>query len=191
MPKPARPRALITALLLGLSLAFALGGTASAHVVVDQYGLTGDWGTYDSTSTPEGKCGYSAPDGTGTAYLRWMKVIAPIIIARDITPQRDHETARWQFKLQRSHNGGAWKNVASSAVQNKTTYDDTTSTLSPMKVYFNGHVGDRFRAMVTASWVRNGAVEGWVKFRVEFYGVKWTVGVPDYVFTDACDGSQD
>ena len=88
---------MITAILLGLTLAFALGGTASAHVLVGSHGATGDWGTYDSASTPEGRCGYSAADGSGTAYLRWMKVTAPIIIARDLTPARDHQTARWQF----------------------------------------------------------------------------------------------
>ena len=81
--------------------------------------------------------------------------------------------------------------MASSTVQSKTVYDDTTSTFTPLKVYFNGHVGDTFRAMVTASWVRNGSVEGWVKFRVEFYSVKWTVGIPGFVFTDACGGAQD
>jgi hypothetical protein len=189
MPTATRHRALFTAILLGLTLAFALGGTASAHVIVGTHGLTGDWGTYDFVLTPEGRCGYSAPDGSGTAYLRWMKVTAPIIIARDVTPARDHQTARWQFKLQRSHNGGAWRNVASSAVQNKITYDDTTSTLTPLKVFFKGHAGDKFRAMVTASWVRNGSVEGWVRFRVEFYSVKWTVGDPSYVYTDACDGA--
>jgi len=40
-------------------------------------------------------------------------------------------------------------------------------------------------------WMRGGSVEGTMKLVTEFYGVKWTVGSPDYVYTDWCDGRAD
>lgn len=39
--------------------------------------------------------------------------------------------------------------------------------------------------------MRNGSVDGLVKARIVYYGVKWTVGTPDYQFTGACTGAAD
>ncbi len=185
-------RRLTTATVVGLILAIGLSGAASAHVIVGTHGVTGDWRTHDSFETPEGKCGYSAPNSSGVAFFRWMKITPPLAFARDITAGRDHQSVKWQFKIQRSVNGGAWTNVASSPVQTKTAYDDMYARFTPMKVYYNGtSFVQKFRGLVTVNWIRNGSSEGWVKFWIEYYGVKWTVGNPTYVYTNGCDGSAD
>jgi hypothetical protein len=177
--------------MLALTVALALVGPASAAVLVKQSGLWGDYGTYDSSVQPGAKCGYSAADGTGTAYLRWIKVNPPKAAARDITSARDHQQVSWQVTIQRDPGTGHWKNVAHSGVQTKTTYDDLSATYGSLKVYVNGAPGQIFRAIITLKWLRNGSVEGFVKLRIEYYSVKWTVGIPTYVFTDACTGSAD
>ena len=183
---------LTTAVVVALVLAIGLSGTASATVVVGSHGVTGELGTHDSQDTPEGKCGYSAENSSGEAFLRWIRVIPPQAIARDVTAGRDSQQIKWKFKIQRSTSGGPWKNVASSPVQTKTAYDDTPAPFKAMKVYANGTSGmQRFRATVTVTWVRNGSDEGWIKFWIEYYSVKWTVGNPEYVFSGGCPGSAD
>ncbi|MEP7361425.1 MAG: hypothetical protein ABI744_07590, partial [Chloroflexota bacterium] len=60
-----------------------------------------------------------------------------------------------------------------------------------IKVYLKANTSQLLRAVIYLKWLRNGSTEGWSKARMEFYGVKWTVGASDYVYQDACDGMAD
>lgn len=186
-----RTRTLSVALSLGLMAAMSLSGPAAAAQIAS-HGLTGDYGTIDNSSQPGGKCGYSPANASGYAFLRWIKVNPPLVAARNLTGAREHQQVRFQFKIQRSNNGGPWKNVASSPVQTKTAYDDTSAPFTAMKAYYNGtSPTEDFRALLKISWLRNGSTEGWVKTTTENYSVKWTVGSPDFVFTEPCSGRAD
>lgn len=179
---------------LVLSTWLAVAGPASAVVVIAHHGQTGDWGysPADDASSPAAKCGYSSRLADSYAHLRWVKVRGPLIAARDTTASRDHQTVSWQVKAQRQVNGGAWKTVASSAVHSGTAYDNTPASFSPIKLSVSGTATNQlWRALIVLKWYRNGGVEGWTKAGIEYYGVKWTVGTPDYVFTDACTGVSD
>lgn len=58
-------------------------------------------------------------------------------------------------------------------------------------MYVDGASGQLFRTIGIINWLRNGISEAFVKLRLEYYGVRWTVGSPDYVFSDACTGVAD
>ena len=177
-------------LLVGMLIALSAAAPASAADVIDSDGM---WGTYtvdDSGADPGAKCGYGPENASGYAFFKWMKAYAPQVYARDTTGGRDHQKVRWIFKLQRSVQGGAFKTVV-SAEQTATAYDDTPAGFTPLKLYKNGRDGDVMRAILLIKWMRNGSVEGWVKLRIGYYSVKWTVGSPDYVFDDACTGRAD
>jgi len=164
----------------------------------DPLKISGDYGDFgsqpehqDAVEYPGAKCGYSAADGTGTAYLRWIKVYHFLAAARDLTPNRDSQMVSSQVAIQRQTSSG-WKTVAKSAIQKLTAYDDQSAKFTDPKVYVHGtSASQHFRAVLTLKWWRNGAVEGTVKARIEFYSVKWTVGSPTYVYSDACDGAAD
>jgi hypothetical protein len=81
--------------------------------------------------------------------------------------------------------------VAKSAAHSATSYDDTGYHFGPVKVNVNATTHQLWRAVIYMKWIRGGSTEGWVKARIEFYGVKWTVGVPSYIYQDACDGMAD
>lgn len=181
------------AALMSLTVLLAMAGPAAAFDVISSSGHTGDYGYLpsDDSSHPPGKCGYGAVQADGLAHLRWIKVIGPKIAARDVTGGRDHQQASWQLKIQRSVHGGPWKTVAHSGIQTKTTYDDVSADYTPMKVSVNGKIDQIYRAIVILRWMRNGNVEGTVKLHPTNYGVKWTVGSPNYVFTDACGAVAD
>ncbi|MDL2336105.1 MAG: hypothetical protein QFC55_08755, partial [Chloroflexota bacterium] len=181
-----RTRLALVPVLLGLLALLAVAGPAAAQEIIATHGQTGDWGysPADDDSSPGAKCGYSAPMPDGWAHLRWIKVRGPIVVARDTTGGRDHQTVSWQVKIQRQATGGAWQTMASSSVHSATSYDDTGFHFTPVKVNVSGNTDQLWRAVILLKWLRNGGVEGWTKARIEFYGVKWTVGAPDYFFTD-------
>ena len=178
---------------MSLIVLLAMAGPASAMVIIDSHGQTGDWGFLpsDDSSSPAGKCGYSDRLADTYAHLRWIKVRGPEVAARDITGGRDHQMVSWQVKIQRQAPGGAWKTIKSSPVHSATAYDDQSPDFSPIKVSVDGKTYQLWRAVIIVKWWRNGSVEGWVKARIEFYSVKWTVGDPAYVFTDGCTGIAD
>jgi len=184
---------------LGIAIAVALLGTvlavtpASAFLIASESGLTGDhgWSPPDEEPTPAGRCGYSAENSNGFAFLRWIKLRAPNIAARDVTGARDSQKASWQVVVQRKIGTGPWRKVAASSRQTRTTWDDQSADYDPIKVSVNGQANQVFRAIVYLRWMRGGSVEGTMKLVTEFYGVKWTVGSPDYVYTDWCDGRAD
>lgn len=186
-------RSAVVAATLGVVLLLGVAAPASAFQVISSSGPYGDFGWLpaDDVTSPAAKCGYSGVLADNFAHLRWVKVRGPKAAARDVTAGRDQQTLSWQLTIQRQRNGGLWKTVKSSAPQFRTGWDDKSAAFDPMKVYVNGSADQLWRALVVIKWWRNGAVEAWVKVRVEFYGVKWTVGTPDYVFTDACTGVAD
>jgi hypothetical protein len=189
-----KTRATTLAVVVGALLAVGASGPVSAHVIITQSGVTGDWGWLpaDDPSSPGARCGYTAPQGDGYAHLRWIRVRPPEIAARNVTGGVDSQKASWQVVVQRKIGAGAWRKVAQSPVQTKTTWDNQSADYTGMKVYFaSGQANQQFRAVAFLRWMRNGAVEGSVKARMEHYGVKWTVGTPDYVFADACTGVAD
>jgi hypothetical protein len=179
-------------LTLSLVALLAMAGPATAQVVVASHGMTADWGfdPSDDPSHPGAKCGYSAPHGDGFAYLRWIKVRAPIVAARDVTSGDDQQQVSWQVIIQRSSASG-WKTIKKSNVHQFTAYEFVPTTQSPIKVYFKATNDQNWRALIKIRWLRHGSTEGWVKARMEYYGVKWTVGDPAFVFTDSCAGRAD
>jgi hypothetical protein len=191
-----RTRLSAIAAVLSLAALLAMAGPASAWVVVKQSGMTGDYGSQishtDQDTSPGARCGYSAPDSGGWAYLRWIKVYHYLVAARDITADRDSQIVSFQALVQRQTNGGTWKTVARSAVQKMTSHDDQGPTFNDPKLMVHGtSANQHFRALVILKWWRNGGVEGSIKIRLQYYGVKWTVGNSDYVWTNACDGAAD
>lgn len=143
---------------------------------------------------PGGRCGYSAENAAGYARLRWIRVKAPQVFAADRNSEiRDSRIVGWSFKIQRMRPGGSWVNVASSTQQEARAYEDQAAALSAKKVYYSATSdGSLYRAVATIKWFRpNGTVQALVKFRVDYYGVKWTVGTPDYVYAGACDAAAD
>jgi hypothetical protein len=183
----------MTALALAAMLVLGFALPASAFEIIQTTGMTGDYGWLpaDDETTPGAKCGYSEPLSDGFAHLRWIKVRAPKIAARDTSGGRDMQKAGWKVIVQRQIGDGAWTKVASSAFQMKTTYDDQSADYTAIKVFVSGQANQNFRALAVLRWMRNGTVEGSVKARMEYYSVKWTVGTPDYVFTDSCWGIAD
>jgi len=183
----------------GIAIALALIGTvlavtpASAFLIASESGLRGDhgWSPPDEAATPAGRCGYSAENSVGQAFLRWIKLRPPSIAARDVTGARDSQKASWQVVIERKIGTGPWRKVAASGRQTRTTWDDQSADYDPIKVYVNGQANQVFRAVVFLRWMRGGSIEGSMKLVTEFYGVKWTVGSPDYVYADWCDGRSD
>jgi hypothetical protein len=180
-----------TAALVALVMAVGLTLPASAWVALKDQGTRGNFVLDDSGAHPGAKCGYAPADEHATAYFRWMKVFAPKMWARSTSGGRDHQQVSWKFQLQKSVNSGPWQNIRTSATQTRTAYDDTPAAFTALKVYYNGNFADKLRAIVTMKWLRNGSAEGLVKLRLEYYSVKWDVGSPAYVYTDACDGAAD
>jgi hypothetical protein len=188
-----RRRPAAFAVLLGMLLAIAISAPASAFLIAAESGQRGDWGwnPSDDSDTPGGRCGYSAENASGDAFLRWIRIRPPLILARDTTAAQNSQKASWQVVVQRKIGDGQWRKVAESGRQTRTTWDDHSGDFDPIKVYVNGQANQTFRGIVFLRWLRNGAVEGSVKLVTEYYGVKWTVGTPDYVFEFACDGASD
>lgn len=183
---------LATAALIGVVMAMGLSLPVSAAVIVTDTGTHGDFHIFDSAGFPGATCGYGAPNSSGVAYFKWMKVAGPSVQAANVTGGVDHQTVSFQFKLQREIGMGSWKTVASSARQSKTAYDNSWTEFAPLKVYWNGAANQYFRAITIIRWTRNGSVDGLVNAQIQYYEAKWTVGSPGYVFPDAaCWGSSD
>ena len=180
-------------MLMAALLAVVVSAPASAFMVESESGLRGDWGWSpdDLPESPGGRCGYSAENSSGEAFLRWIRVRPPNVGGRDVTAGVDSQKVSWQVIVQRRILDGAWQKVAASGRQTRTAWDNQTADFDPIKVYVNGQWDQTFRAIVRLRWMRNGSVEGSVKLVTEYYGVKWTVGAPDYVFADACWGAAD
>ena len=190
-----RTRLTTAVVLIVLIGTLGLAGPASAFQILATSGQTGDYGFLpaDDTNAPGARCGYTAPKGDGYAHLRWVRIREPKAGARDVSGSRDHQQVSWQAKIQRAPNdASAWQNVAKSAQEFGTAYDDESAVFSPVKLYVHGDdvngSPDLYRAIVTIKWWRHGAVEGVVKLWISYYDVKLTVGSSDYVFADWCEG---
>jgi hypothetical protein len=175
---------------LGMVMTLGLALPVSAEVIVSDRGNHGEAHFFDSAGFPGGTCGYGAENSLGFAYFKWMKLLGPSIKAYDRTAGVDHQQVIWKFMLQRKKPGHPYTTVG-TASQTRTAYDNSFTTFGTLKVYANGVNGDLFRAISLVKWMRNDSVDGSVKARIQYYGVKWTVGSPDYVFTDACTGRAD
>lgn len=179
------------ALSLGLALGLGLSATVSAEVIVTDTGTHGDANIFDSDGFPGGRCGYGVETASGDAYLKWIRVLGPSVQAANRTGAVDQQKVSFQVLVQRKIGTGPWRTVASSAKQTRTAYDNAYTNFTAIKVYWNGAANQQFRAMSVIRWMRNGSVDGLVKARIVYYGVKWTVGQPDYQFTGACTGVAD
>lgn len=175
---------------LGMVLAIGFSLPVSAEVIVSSNGNHGEAHFFDSEGFPGGTCGYGAANTAGFAHFKWMKLLGPSVKAYDRTVGVDHQQVVWKFMLQRKKPGHPYTTVG-SATQTKTAYDNSFTNFGTLKVYANGVAGDLFRAISFVKWIRNNSTDGSVKARIQFYGVKWTVGSPDFVFTDACTGQAD
>lgn len=179
---------------VALAMLLSLAGPAAAYEIVSDSGPRGEFMLVDTADMPGGRCGYSAENMAGVARFRWLRVRAPQVFAADRNAdQRDSRIVGWSFKIQRLQPGGAWTNVAASSEQRARAYQDAAANLDPKKVYFHGtNDGSQYRALVIIKWYKpNGSVEGKVKLLVSYYGVKWTVGTPDYVYSGACAAAAD
>jgi hypothetical protein len=176
--------------VLGVVLAVLFAGPASAALVTDQGGVHGPYFVNDTSEHPGAKCGYGAPNQYGFAAFKWMKFYLPQVRARNVTSMRDHQKVRLIYKIQLSAHGMPFKAVEMGQ-QTRTAYDDTPAAFDPAKLYHTGHEGDLLRGAFIIQWLRAGDVEGFVKVRLEYYAVKWTVGSSDYVFNGSCTGEAD
>ena len=179
------------AAVLGLALAMGLSGQAAAFQILKDQGPRGSLTINDGPSGQAARCGYAPANEHDVGYFRWMKVVPPSAYAQDTTAGRDQQKVRWFFTLQHSVNNGAWQSVGSSGKRTKIAYDDAAAAFTGLKFYYNGEFNEKLRAIVTVQWLRNGAVKGVVKYRIEWYSVKWDVGDPNYIYMDACDGAAD
>jgi len=190
-----RVRTLTLAFSAALLLAAAVGSPASAFSMIKLTGNHGDFGTASKTSdgpaTPGAKCGYSAPDSNQVAHLVWIKVFPWKAVAFNRTSGNDQQQIKFQVTVQRSTDGGtSWKKVG-SASETRTASETRSAKFASLTVNTSGKANQLFRAIVTLTWLHNGKADGLAQARMEYYSVKWTVGDPAYVFTDACDGASD
>jgi hypothetical protein len=175
-------------------LTAVLAAPVAAFTPISSTGLSGDYGWPDSPDA-QGRCGYTdrlPPDNY--AHLKWIKVAAPLIAARNLTPGvADYQQASWQVKIQRQANGQPWKTVATSPQQKMQTSDQGSAPYTAMKVRLKqkGGYGEAYRAIVILRWFRNGSVEGTVKVSIDEYSVNWTSGDPNYIFSGWCSGEAD
>jgi len=183
-------RSFLVAATLSSAILVGLAAPAAAVKIVATYGSFGDYGftPADAASTPAGKCGYSGVLADNYAHLRWIRVRPPSAVSQ---PGRDQQRVSWQVVVQRERNTGGWKTVAKSGNQYRTAYSGVSADFDPIKVYYKGSLGQKLRALAVIKWWRKGEVQAWVKMWIEYYGVKWTVGTPDFVYNDSCDGAAD
>lgn len=118
-----------------------------------------------------------------------MKFFKPDVYARDTGAATQQQIVSVIYRLQRN-TGSGWKTVASST-QTKSASETDPADFVHRKLYYNARAGELLRGTMEIKWLRAGTVEGKVKLRLEYYSVKWTVGTPDYIFEDACDGASD
>lgn len=185
-------RSLAIGLVLAALLAAVGAAPASAAVVLRESGLRGPYVVADQIEEPRlpgARCGYGAENASGDAFFRWMKFRKPDVYARDTGEGAQQQRVRLTYRLQRNTATG-WKTVASLS-QTETAHETMPAEFVPRKLYYDGSAGDLLRGVVVIKWLRNGSVEGSVALRLEYYSVKWTVGTPDYIFEDACDGAAD
>lgn len=190
-----RFRTATLALSTALLLTMVFGSPASAFSMIKLTGNYGDFGTMSKTSdgpdTPGAKCGYSAPDSTHVAHLVWIKVFPWKALAFNRTSVNDQQQIKFQVTGQRSTDGGtSWKKVGSVS-ETRTASETRSAKFASLTVKTSGKANQLFRAIVTLTWLRNGKADGLAQARMEYYSVKWTVGDPAYVFTNACDGAAD
>lgn len=189
-----RLRQLGLATSVGLALALAIGSSASAYVLMYLSGNYGDFGTQaahaDAAGSPGAVCTYGLRDAGGNAHLTGIKVYGFLASAYSTTGGIDHQSIRFKATLQRSTDGGqTWKNTASES-QTRGATDNVSTQFGSLKVKVRGTTSllSEYRAIVTLDWLVNGRSDGHAQMSMRFYGVKWTVGDPGYVFEDACDG---
>jgi hypothetical protein len=192
-----RFRNLGIALSAGLVLSLALASAGSAFSTLKLTGHHGDFGTKPATADgptmPGARCGYGAPDKTGTAHLAWVKVFPFDAAAYNRTKANDQQSVKFQLTVQRSINGGtSWASVGSTS-ETRTASETMSAAFDTLKVATHGKRNQLFRAIVTLTWLHNGTADGLAKVRMEYYSVKWapTVGDPSFVYQDACDGAAD
>ena len=179
------------AIVLALSAVMLSAGTASAELIVEESGNRGAWDIVDEAGTPGARCGYGAENSSGFAGLKWIRLLGPSVKAHNRTTGVDQQTVTFQVKVLRKIGAGSWTTVASSGRQSRTASDSAWTAFDPIRVYVNGAPGQQFRAMAVLRWMRNGSVNGLLKANIYYYSVKWTVGSPDFVYEDACDGAAD
>jgi hypothetical protein len=171
----------LVAMLVAL---IALPGPVAAYQEVYTHGAHGNYFFDDSSSMPAVTCKYGPVVYSNWAYLKWVEVRAPHVWAADRNSDvREHRLISWSYKLQRAtfSNQTTWTNVASSAVQKATAYEDVQAPLSALRVKYNAeakldpnHQGSDsiFRVLATIKWIKGGgAVEATVRVVATYFRV--------------------
>ena len=173
-------------------LVISISGVASAAVVIRNTGSHGAYYVVDYDTQPGGRCGYGAENSAGQAYVKWIWFRKPEVYARDINANRNQQQVKLTYSLQHRVAGSMtkWKTVATKT-QTNTAWDDTRAAFASQKVYAPNTSTQVWRGVVNLKWMRNGSVEGQVTYRIEWYSVMWTVGDPNYVYQNWCDGRAD
>lgn len=178
---------------LGLCAALFIAAPVSAAEIISSSGQQGIYVVADQvddqTNLPGARCGYGAENSAGDAFFKWMKFRKPDVYARDTGAGTQQQTVKLIYRLQRN-TGSGWKTVASSTQTDSASETDPADFVD-RKLYYAARAGELLRGTIEIKWIRAGSVEGKVKLRLEYYSVKWTVGAPDYIYEDACDGSSD
>jgi hypothetical protein len=185
-----RVRSSAAGVSLGLALVLTLSvSPVSALILISTHGNFGDFGSYDSDVQPGARCGYSAADQQGFAYLRWVKVFP---VEAGPAPGLDRQKVTWRVLIQQASSvDGPWTTVARSNAQSRKVTQNQSAGYYKVKVAVTGKAGRYYRAVSVLKWWRHGAVDGSAKFANEYYSNKWTVGSPDYIAHIACDGRAD
>ena len=145
--------------LLSLTSLLIAAAPVSAHEIIDSHGMTADWGFSpdDSSEHPVGKCGYSAANNEGFAFLRWIKVRAPLVAARNVSGGDDEQKVSWLVIIQRSTASG-WKTIKKSTARSFTAYEYVPVQHDPIKVSFMATNDQNWRALIKINWHRNGSI---------------------------------
>lgn len=180
-----RLRHRIGAMLATLLLAL-MASPASAAEVIKQTGSTGPYVVTDTSGAPGARCGYKDVPASSEAFLQWIRVKPPTVYraGTGTAPQR----VSWQVRLQRKRPPeSTWVTVASTPNQDRHATDTTPAPFSALKVFYDAaHTSHQYRAVAVIKWYHGVTVSGTLQLRIQYYGVKWNVGNPDFVYTDAC-----
>jgi hypothetical protein len=142
---------------------------------------TGDPGRYeivDSEDTPGVRCLYRED-----FVVERVRVRAPRLYARDVSPGVDHQLVGWRIVVKRADmDGGPWRRAARSSIATAVARDDAPAPLDRRTLRFEGDPTSRYRVVIRMLWYEapNGALEGSENARVGWYtGAAYGPSGPD------------
>jgi hypothetical protein len=169
-------------LVLATLLVLAVGGAlvTTADTAFTHSGSFGVHYLADSAEFPAVRCSYNS-----NQVISAIRVRSPFVYARNSTARLDTQAVAWFFRIQSMPaGGGAWSNVATSAVQTRTATDADVAGFRGVTKTFTGSGTRQYRALVFIRWLSaSGTIVGQAEHRADWYS--WD-GVPS--FKVSCPG---